>query len=379
MKKLTKFFIIGSCLISSLNLPAIANGFPPANVNVVKITKHELAPSIWVSGTVASKNNSKIASEVSGRLISIAEIGSIVKKGEVIAKIDDSHLKINLLEEQANVLQSEADLRYLEAELKRTASLVDKNLSATITLEKNTTDRDIAKGRLMVAKARLAQTENDLAFSQLKAPFSGIVAQRIANLGEYVNSGNAIIRLVELANKEAIVYAPITSYQFIHKKNSLMITSAMGEGEAPIKSFVPVANDLSHLMEVRLDMSHINWPFGLNIKVQVASGKSVETIGIPRDALVLRREGLSVFRVNEQNQAEKISVEVALASGNFVSVKNTSTPLQVGDNIVIRGAERLQDGQVVAIKENNDQLVSGTEQATLKSNQPIKSLTKEEE
>jgi RND family efflux transporter MFP subunit len=378
MKKIKPSLLIGSCLIASLSIQAIANGFPPVNVNVVKINKHELSPSIWVSGTVSTNNNSKIASEVSGRLISIAEIGTIVKKGELIAKIDDSHLKIKLLEEQANVLQHEADLRYLESELTRTISLVEKNLSAPTTLERNTSNRDIAKGRLMVAKARLAQTENDLAFSELKAPFSGIVAERIANLGEYINSGNAIIRLVELANKEAVVYAPITSYQFINKKKSLVISSSMGESEAAIKSFVPVANDLSHLMEVRLDMSHIKWPFGLNIKVQVVSGKTVQSIAVPRDALVLRRDGLSVFRINENNQAEKISGEVDLASGNLVSLKNTSTDLLVGDSIVIRGAERLQPGQLVTIKDNNHQLISGSDEAITKNKLEAKSITKPE-
>jgi RND family efflux transporter MFP subunit len=363
MKNIKNFLLITSCFISGIYSQAHANGAPPANVNVVKVSVHHLSPSIWVSGTVSSNNNSKIASEVSGRLTALAEIGSIVKKGEVLAQINDSSLKIELIEQKANVLQSEADLRYLEAELERTQSLVEKNLSAKITLEKNMSDRDVAKGRLMVAKARLAQTENNLAFTQLKAPFSGIVAERIANLGEYVNSGNAIVRLVEIANKEAIVFAPITSYQFIHTKNTLLITSPMGKSEAPIKSFVPVANELSHLMEVRLDLSDVNWPFGLNIKAQVASGASVNGVAVPRDALVLRREGMSVFRINKDNLAEKISVEIGVAVDELVSIKTATSEIKAGDLIVIRGAERLQTGQTVVIKTNNNSLVSGNSNA----------------
>jgi hypothetical protein len=112
--------------------------------------------------------------------------------------------------------------------------------------------------------------------------------------------------------------------------------------------------------------------------VQVASGKTVQSIAVPRDALVLRRDGLSVFRINENNQAEKISGEVDLASGNLVSLKNTSTDLLVGDSIVIRGAERLQPGQLVTIKDNNHQLISGSDEAITKNKLEAKSITKPE-
>ena len=359
MKNIAKIIIMSSCLVSSAYFQVQARGFPPASVNVIKAEVHQLSPSIWVSGTVSSNNDSKIAAEISGRLTTLSEIGRIVKKGDVLAEIDDSNLKIEILEHQANVLQAQADLTYIEAEVTRTTSLVQKKLSPKTELEKITSNRDVAKGRLMVAKARLSQKKNNLTFTKLKAPFSGIVAERIANLGEYVNSGNAIVRLVEIKNKEAIIFAPITSYQYINKKKTLLITSPMGEGEAPIKSFVPVANAQSHLMEVRLDMSLIKWPIGLNIKAQVANGPSVEAISLPRDALVLRREGVSVFRINSENKAEKISVEVGVSVGDLVSIKNASSDINIGDLIVIRGAERLQPGQEVAIKNNNDKLVSG--------------------
>ena len=356
-------------LLSLISITFIANtvfaeGFPPANVNVVSAKMTELAPVIWVSGTVVSQNDSKIAAEIPGRLISLSAIGARVNRGDIIARLDDKNLKILAREEQANVLNRKAHLRFLEAEVVRKKQLVKQKLSPATELDKVISEHDIAKGDVIAAQARLEKIEQDLAYTELKAPFSGIVAQRIANLGEYVNNGSAIVRLVETDNSEASVFAPIVAYQFLKGAKELMVQSPLGEGKAAITTLVPVADSRSHLMEVRLDMTSFDWPIGLNIKAKVANGPSELSLAVPRDALVLRRDGISVFRINKNEagiSAEKISVTVGTGMDGLVAVTSISrdNPIKAGDLIVIRGAERLQHGQHVAIKENNDELVPG--------------------
>lgn len=370
MKKIIKLIVV-----TALSLPVIqgvlAQQFPPANVNVVSAKMTSLAPVVWVSGTVVSQNDSKIAAEISGRLISLSAIGARVNRGDIIARIDDKQLKIQFQEDQANVLNSQAHLRYLAAEVIRKTKLVKQKLSPATELDKAISERDIAKGDVAAAQARLARTEQDLAYTQLKAPFAGIVAERIASLGEYVNNGSAIVRLVETANREARVYAPIIAYQFLTTTKKLAVESPLGSGFANIKTLVPVANARSHLMEVRLDMSSFDWPIGLNIKAKVANGPSTITLAVPRDALVLRRSGASVFRVNKTEQgvkAEKIPVEVGVAMDDLVAISSTLPAIEIrqGDLIVIRGAERLKSGQSVKIKDNNHALISGNEKSANK-------------
>jgi hypothetical protein len=110
-------------------------------------------------------------------------------------------------------------------------------------------------------------------------------------------------------------------------------------------------------------MSAFDWPIGLNFKAHVANGPSEMLLAVPRDALVLRRDGASVFRINENVQditAEKIPVTIGAGMGGFVAVTSTNADkgIQAGDLIIIRGAERLQDGQSVTIKNNNHELIS---------------------
>lgn len=364
MKLKNKRQLLSVIVFTLFSTTVFSSEYPLANVNVASAKITNLAPVILVSGTVVSRNDSKIAAEISGRLISLSDIGARVERGDIIARIDDKQLHIQQREVQAKLLNSKANLRFLEAEVTRKKRLVKQRLSPATELDKTISERDVAKGDVIVAQARLDEAEQNLAYTQLKAPFSGIIAQRIANLGEYVDSGSAIIRLVETDNSEAAIFAPIVTYQFLKKAKQLIIESPLGTGQAAIKTLVPVANTHSHLMEVRLDMSTFDWPIGLNIKAKIANGPNELSLTVPRDALVLRRDGASVFRINKSEEgaiAEKISITVGIGMEGLVTVTSTSAnnKIKEGDLIVIRGAERLQDGESVTIKENNNQLISG--------------------
>ena len=71
-----------------------------------------------------------------------------------------------------------------------------------------------------------------------------------------------------------------------------------------------------------------------------------EVLTVPRDALVLRREGASVFRVNDDMTVNKLSVITGQGSGDLIEIIGD---VKAGDTVVIRGAERLNDGMTVSI------------------------------
>jgi len=363
MKIRFKLFCLSVCIVVLVVRPTLAQGFPPANVNVESAKMIALSPVVAVSGTVVSQNNAEISAETSGRLTSLVAIGTQVLKGEVIAKIDDKQLSIQLKEAAAHLDNSKAHLRFLESEVLRKTQLFKQKLSPESELDKTISERDIAQGDLVIAQSRLEGIEQDLTYTKVRAPFSGVISQRLASLGEYVESGNSIVRLVELNHSEASVFAPIIALQYLKEAKQLFVKSPLGSGYADIKKIVPVANIHSHLMEVRLDMSSFDWPIGLSFKAQVANGSSETLLTVPRDALVLRRDGTSVFRIHKDAKgsvAQKVSVTVGAGMGGLVAITsaNINTSIQAGDLMVIRGAERLRDGQAVVIKNNNNKLIS---------------------
>jgi len=353
MKTILLFIAINLFIIGT---PVIAQGMPPAFVHIVKAEQRELAPTAWTTGHIISRNDAQLSVEVSGRIKQLVDIGTQTQKGDIIAKIDDSPLMIERQEAKASVRKAEANLEFLQAEVKRKSQLSKQNLSALTDFEKTKSERDIAIGELAVNKARLARIEKDIEFSQLTAPFNGLVVERLASIGEYVTSGSSIVRLIESDHLEAAVYAPITSYQFVQRGDSIKVKSAIGTTEALIKDIVQAADNQSQLMEIRIDLSTLNWPAGLNIQAAIPTAAKMKTLAIPRDALILRRGMTQVFRVKPDNTAEMLMIETGIANEEWIQVIGD---LQIGDQVVVRGGERLQPGQSVMIKPSNDNLISG--------------------
>lgn len=352
--KIHSVILTGCILLLSVGV-SVAQQRPATPVNVVAAKMSEIFPTSWVSGSVVSNNDAQIAAQVGGRLTHVAEIGERVSKGDVIARIDDTVIGLQVKELEASVASAKRNYQFLIGEVKRKRSLAKQKLSAKTDLDETISNRDIAKAQLAQEQARLGQTRQLLAYTQIKAPFDGVVTTRLSKLGEVVSNGSKVVQLVETVNLEVTAQVPLTVYNYLHKGNVLEVKSPLGIAKATIRAVVPVAQNRSHLMELRLKLDSASWPVGLNVRVAVPSGQTENLLVVPRDAIVLRREGNAVFKINAENKAERIAVKLGIASGSLIAINGE---ISEGDNIVIRGSERLQPGQTVAIKNNNDALVS---------------------
>ena len=127
----------------------------PALVRVAEASFKDIAPVTLVPGTVVSRNDARLSAEVTGRLTSVAEVGTVVTRGEVIAEIEDTSLLLLNTELQAQIVRAEARLNFLENEEKRFAKLAESNLAAATQLDQTISDRDVARGDLAIAQARL--------------------------------------------------------------------------------------------------------------------------------------------------------------------------------------------------------------------------------
>jgi len=346
--------VLALLFLLTFSATVMAQGFP-ANVNVTTVITTELRPTAWVSGEVVSPNNSTIAAEVNGRVTELAQLGVKVNQGDIVARIDDTRLKLRAKEAEASVASNKARYDFLNSEVNRIKALAQRNLSARTELDRTISERDSAKSDLAEAESRLAQIKQDIAFATIRAPFDGLVTHRLGNVGEFVQTGTGIIRMVETSNTEASIFVPITSYPYLKQGEYLAVDSALGRDQVNVKSLIPVAETRSHLMEIRLDMSSLDWPIGLKIRAAVPNANAKQVVALPRDALVLRRDGVSIFLVKD-NAAQQVPVQVGIGQGELVEVIGDVVP---GDQVVVRGAERLSPGQAVIIKESNNHLVSG--------------------
>lgn len=335
--------------ILCLLLPAAAlaqGGPPPAPVRVAEARMVNLAPSIQVPGTVVSRNDARIAAEVAGRLTWIAEVGTQIARGEPVARIDDATLRLQR-DEFLGVLDAQESRRgFLEREAERLRQLVAENSIARNRLDEVESDWHAARSEIAVARARLSQIELNLARTRVVAPFDGVVTERLRTPGEHTSPGDDIVRLVDPANLELVARAPLTSLGFVDAGSELQFHSQWHTGSGTIRTLVPFGESRSHMFELRLSIPATPWRVGENVRLSVPTAAPTEVLAVPRDALVLRREGASVFRVGEDGTAERVDVMAGVGAGGMVAVTGR---LAAGDRVVIRGAERLRPGQPVNI------------------------------
>jgi RND family efflux transporter MFP subunit len=318
---------------------------PPAPVVVQTAELRALAPVTWYPGTIISRNKARLAAEVPGRVVSVAEVGARLNAGDVAARLDDSLLKQTLAENRAAVAREEARIVYLDAEVDRLRKLVRQNTAARSQLDEAEANLGVTRSDLAAGQARVRLTRERLDRTVLKAPFPGVVVERLLEPGEWADEGSAVVRLVDARDPDVQSWVPVHALKFVAEDTELKVKGNPAETTGRVRTIVPVGDDRSRLYELRIAVSGVNWPVGDDVRVAVPAAAARQVVVIHRDALVLRRDGAVVYRVNEDNVAERVEIETGVASGDLIEV----SAIRPGDKVVTRGGERLRPGQKVAI------------------------------
>jgi RND family efflux transporter MFP subunit len=347
-KYLFACLLAGTAVLSG-NAVAQDEGFPPANVRVSKVTIQSLAPITIVPGTVASRSDSRLAAEVEGRLVQVADVGLVVNEGDVLAKVEDTSLVLRSRELDAEITRAQARLKFLDGELVRFTRLAESNLAAATQLDQTRADRDVAQGDLLVARSRLAQNQDLLRRTSIRAPFGGIVVERLMNLGERVSEGSDVIRLVDQSHLEVIARAPLEYFPFVRQGLELDLRAGEIQTRGIVRAVVAVGDENTHQFEIRVDLQERSFPIGRTLRVSIPVSDVRDVVAVPRDALVLRPEGITVFVIDSNGLAQQVKVTTGIGSGDSIEIRGA---VSEGDDVVIRGNERLQPGQQVNINES---------------------------
>ena len=338
-------------LVSALSVPCLyaqdSEGPPPMLVIAEQVQKKNIAPTALYSATVISRDDANLAGELSGRLTWVAEVGDRFDKGNPVAKLDDVFIKQQVIEERATIQSETAKFDFHSKEVERFNKLLLDNNVAHSQLDQAVSNQAVSRSNITSAEARLAQAEEHLSRTNILAPFNGVISERLLQAGEWADNGETIVRLVSASNLEIKTHTPAATLQFVTIGTSLTYTDGKSTGEGSVRTFVPVGGDVSRLYELRISVSDPTLSAGNLLRISIPTAHAREAVLVPRDALVLRREGIYVFRINEQSVAERISVETGIAENNYIEVIGSIHPK---DLVVTRGGENLRPGMPVSIK-----------------------------
>jgi len=324
------------------------SGPPPAIVHISEAVSADLAPLSEAPGSVVSVRDSLIAAATAGKIEWVEEVGVEVEEGAVIARIDKADAEFLRDTNAAEVRRLVSRAEYLARLYERFESLGDDAGESEASLDEMRVNRDEARQNLQRARVALRQAETTLERTKVRAPFIGRIVSREIQVGEYANPGAAIARLVDTQTLEVTAQAPATLLNNIKAGDTVRVSNGREEIKAPVRAIVPVGNEISRTLELRLALTKTNWHIGSAVRVHLPTAAVRRVIAGHRDALVLRANRVSVFTIDAENKAKQIDVELGSAEGDLIELVGDIKP---GDALIIRGGERLRDGQTVEIRE----------------------------
>ena len=318
---------------------------PPAVVEVAKARMARVAPRRWVPGGVVSRNDARLATSASGRLEYVAEVGTRVRAGDRVAKLEDEAVRLNVEDARAEVARIEAQRAASERQLQRIEKLANNSISQT-QLDEVRSQLAMQTAQLQQSRVRQRSAEHALEQTELRAPFPGVVTERLAQRGEYVATGAAIAHLVDTVHLEGRAQAPLVLMSLVRTGMELPVKVAGKSLVANVRTVVPVGEERSRQFELRLTLADSALAVGSPIEIGLPENDGADALVVPRDAIAVRQDGNYLMRVLANNTAERVNVTSEATDGDLVTVRGT---LLAGDTVVVRGVERLQNGQKVVV------------------------------
>jgi RND family efflux transporter MFP subunit len=319
---------------------------PPVPVVVTTAKSENVATSISATGTVVSRNDARISSEVGGTLAWIAEPGTVVRRGETIARLDGARLTLALRDNAAAVKRLEAQLQLLATQRTRLQTLGESVVSQS-QLDEAVSREQMAEQEVEQARVARDRARLDLDRATVRAPFAGIIAERVQQSGEFVASGSPLLRLVNDRELEVVARAPLGSADTVSAGAEVRLLDGEHKTSGTVRAVIPVGDERSRMVELRIALADRSLRVGAPVRVEIAPRNLKPVITVPRDAVIQRQGASYVMRVRADNTAERVAVNLGPGRNNQVQIVSA---LRAGDRVIVRGGERLEPGQTVSVQ-----------------------------
>lgn len=345
-------------------------GPPPANVRVGLVKVEKVQQRRLVTGRIEARWRSTVAAEESGRVVDAPpESGTTIKAGEVLAKIDDTLLKLDLVAAKTYIEQAQAQINVRKEELalhERERERITKVVNTRAAQEKELLDQlnreAVAKARLVEAQAMLRLREAEyqrlqarLEKTKIMVPFDAVTVNKQAELGQWLAPGDPVSEIIAIDLVKALINIPEYMIHLVNVGDELDVRiDALNEiRRGKVFRIVSSANQQSRTFpaSVRLkndDETKILLRPGMSVGVELPTSTIVDAITVPRDAVHTTPNG-QVVHVVRNGVGVATPVSVLYGVGDRFAIK---APLANGDLVVTEGNERLRPGQPLNIQNN---------------------------
>ncbi len=309
---------------------AATTTLPTVEVQVETLALSELPIQVELAGTLQAVQHATISARVVGQIVNLpVQIGSKVKKGDLLAKISAAEMN-------AQLQQAEAQLDQARRNLAREAKLQQVNAS---TREKVKTLTE----QVQISEAVYREAQTNFGYTEIKAPFTGTVTEKLVEVGDLAMPGAALLRLEDGATLEVVIQIPEALVHNLDPKSTLPLTvPVVGLAfNAQVREISPTVDPASRTTQIKLMLPAApELRSGQFARVALMDSQA-KTLMINSRAIRQKGQLQQVF-VAEQGMARMRLVRVGTELDGRTEILSG---LQAGEQIVIDASEIEQDGQ----------------------------------
>lgn len=310
------------------------------NVNGQIIKPHLITDQLFVSGKLMPNEEVDLSFEASGKIIDINFTeGSSVKKGQLLAKVNDSQL-------QAQLARLEAQMPLAEDRVFRQNALLQRDAVSKEAYEQ-------VKTELATLHADIENVKASIAMTELRAPFDGVIGLRQVSTGAYASPTTVIAKLTKITPLKVEFAVPERYARQIRKGTNLTfkIEGKLEEFKAQVYATESSIDPETHTLTVRAIYPNHNGLLlpGRYADVSLKQEEISDAIAIPSEAIVPEMGKNKVF-VYRSGKAYPVDVEIGIRTEAEIQIVKG---LSAGDTILTSGTLQLRTGMPVTIDQLN--------------------------
>jgi membrane fusion protein (multidrug efflux system) len=320
---------------------------PPTTVTSAEVKKADWQPMLTAIGSVSPVQGAMISAELAGTVTEINfQSGGLVKKGDVLLKMDVSP-------EEAQLRSAQADEELAKHDLDRAHDLAGRKVISTA-------EFDAAQSKYAQKKAAVENIQSSIDKKQIRAPFDGTAGIRAVNPGQMVKVGDPLVSLQTMGQVFFDFALPQQQLADVKKDLPVKVTTDAVPGRefdgkltAINSSIDPATRNVT--LQATLDNSDNALRAGMFGRIKVLLPKNNPTLFVPATAVSYAPFGNSVF-VIEKKKDEKTGAESLLLRQQFIRTGETrgdfvavTEGLKEGDQVVSTGVFKLRNGMNVAV------------------------------
>ena len=334
-------------------------------VELGTVTRGDVAAHLTVVGNLIGLQTVDVASRTAGRLLSVSvELGDAVRRGQVIAKVEDREIAEQVRQAEASLEVSKATIRQREADLKVAEVNFDrsKNLFGRQLLAKQSLDDaesrylaavaqlDLANAQLNQNEARLQELRFNLQNTVIASPVDGFVGRRNVDPGAMVNTNTAIASVVEISRLKLVVNVVERDLRMVTPGDVGTVEVDAYPGETftgRIARVAPVLDPATRTASIEIEIPNPGYRLkpGMYARVSLTVEERKNALLAPKSAVIDFESKRGVWEPTEDNRARFVPVTLGIEGTDTIEVLSG---LKEGQRFVTTGAAAVR---------NNDQLV----------------------